>query len=83
MSVIFHATFWPCQMSEVYEDKISFNMHLHCQMLVKTSKCLFLKTFGCKFEVKNTEIQFYGHMSVNDALITQATDNVNSCIAIQ
>ncbi len=58
-------------------------MHLHGQMSVKTSKCLFVRTFGCKFEVNNTEMQFYRHMSMNEAFITQATDNVNSCIAIQ
>jgi hypothetical protein len=60
-------------MSVVYEENISFNVHLHGQMSVKTSKCLFLRTFECKFEVYNTDMQFYGHMSVNDAFITQAT----------
>ncbi len=66
-------------MSVVYEEKISFNGHLHGQMSVKTSKCPFLQTFGCKFEVYNTEMQFYGHMSVNDALgkcsVFQPNDN--------
>ncbi len=57
-------------MSAVYEENISFNVHLHGQMSVKTSKCLF----DCKVEVYNTEMQFYGHMSVNDAFITQATE---------
>jgi hypothetical protein len=73
MSEIFQATFCPCQMSVVYKEKISFNVNLHGQMSVKTSICPFLQTFGRKFEVYNTEIQFYGHMSVNNAFITQAT----------
>jgi hypothetical protein len=58
-------------MSVVYKEKISFNVNLHSQMSVKTSICPFLRTFGRKFEVYNTEIQFYGHMS--NVFITQAT----------
>ncbi len=60
-------------MSVVYEDKISFNVHLHGQMYVKTSKCLFLWTFGRKFEVYNTEMQIYGQMTVKHLFIIQAT----------
>jgi hypothetical protein len=52
-------------MSTVYEEKISFNVHLHGQMSVKTSKCPFLRTFGSKFEVYNTEMEIYGQMTVN------------------
>ena len=55
---------WPCQMSVVYEEKISFNVHLHSQMSLKMSKCPFLQTFGCKFEVYNTEMQIYRVMTV-------------------
>jgi hypothetical protein len=51
-------------MSVVYEEKISFNVHLHGQMSVKKSKCLFLLTFDSELYVYNTEMQFYGHMSV-------------------
>jgi hypothetical protein len=51
-------------MSVVYEENIGFNVHLHGQMSVKTSKCLFLRTFDCELYVYNTEMQFYGHMSV-------------------
>jgi hypothetical protein len=64
-------------MSIFYEEKKSFNVQLHGQMSVKTSKCPFLQTFGSKFEVFNTEMQIYGHMSVNDAFITQATDLIS------
>ncbi len=72
MSVIFMQLFWPCQMSVVYEEKISFNVHLHSQMSIKTSKCPFLRTFDCELYVYNTEMQFYGHMSVKHLFITQA-----------
>jgi hypothetical protein len=60
-------------MSVVYEEKISFNVHLHGQMSVKMSKCLFLQTSDREFEVYNTETQFYGHMTVKHLFITQAT----------
>ncbi len=53
-------------MSVVYEEKISFNVHLHGQMSVKMSKC--------PFEVYNTEMQIYGQMTVNHLFIIQATD---------
>jgi hypothetical protein len=51
-------------------------------MSIKTSKCPFLQTFGSKFKVYNTEMQFYGHMSVNDAFLTQATALTNVSINI-
>ena len=60
-------------MSVVYEEEISFNVHLHGQMSVKTSKCLFLWTFGHKFEVYNTEMHIYGKMTVKHFFIIQAT----------
>ncbi len=64
-------------MSVVYKEKISFNVHLHGQNVrknIQISKCPFLQTFGSKFEVYNTEMQIYGHISVNNAFITQATE---------
>jgi hypothetical protein len=60
-------------MSLVYKERISFNVHLHCQMSVKTSKCLFLQTFDREFEVYKTEMQIYGQMTVNHLFIIQAT----------
>jgi hypothetical protein len=42
-------------------------------MSVKTSKCLFLWTFGFKFEVYNTEMKIYGQMTVKHLFIIQAT----------
>jgi hypothetical protein len=74
MSVFFHATILAVSNVRCLQRKISFNVHLHGQMSVKASKCPFLKTFGSKFEVYNTEMQIYGHMSVNNAFIIQATE---------
>jgi hypothetical protein len=66
-------------MSVVYEEKISFNVHLQGQMSVKMSvkmsKCPFLQTFGLKFEVYNTEMQIYGQMTVKHLFIIQATEH--------
>jgi hypothetical protein len=59
-------------MSVVYEEKISFNVHLHGQMSVKTSKYPFLRTFDRELYVYNIEMQFYGHMSMKQLFITQA-----------
>jgi hypothetical protein len=73
---IFTQLFWPGQMSVVYKEKISFNVLLHGQMSVKMSKCLFLRTFDCEFEVYNRETQFYGHMTVKHLFITQATGHI-------
>jgi hypothetical protein len=52
--------------------KISFNEHLHDQMSVKNGQ--ILRTFGRKFEVYNTEMQFYGQLTVKHLYIKQATD---------
>ena len=57
-------------MSVVYEEKISFNVHLHSQMSVKTSKCPFLRTFDPEFEAYNIEIQIYGQMSIKTDIWT-------------
>ncbi len=59
-------------MSVVYEEKISFNVHLHCQMSVKTSKYPFLRTFDRELYVYHIEMQFYGHMSLKHLFIAQA-----------
>jgi hypothetical protein len=60
-------------MSVVNEEKISFSVHLHGQMSLKTSKCPFLRTFGRKFEVYNTEMQINGKMTVKYLFIIQGT----------
>ena len=60
-------------MSVVCEEKISFNVHLHSQMSVKTSKCPFLRTFDPEFEAYNIEIQIYGQMTMKHLFIIQAT----------
>ena len=52
-------------------------MWQHGHMSVATDIWPSLRTFGRISDqtfVYNTEIQFYGHMSVNDAFITQATE---------
>ena len=60
-------------MSVVYNEKISFNVHLHGQMSVKMSKCLFLQTFDHEFEVYNIEMQIYRQMTMKHLFIIQAT----------
>ena len=66
-------------MSIVYEEKISFNVHLHGQMSVKMSKCLFLRTFDHEFEVYNIEMQIYRQMTMKHLFVIQATEVCDRC----
>jgi hypothetical protein len=51
---------------------LDINLRFITQKCKFTVKCPFLQTFGCKFEVYNTEMQIYGKMTVKHLYIIQA-----------
>jgi hypothetical protein len=73
MSVHFYATILALKNVCNLWEKISFILHLHGQMSVITHILLWQRTFGRELYIYNTEMQFYGHMTVNHLFIIQGT----------
>ncbi len=73
MSVIFQAIILAMKNVHNLWEKISIILYLHSQMSIITDTLPWLQTFGYELYVYKTEMQFYGHMTMNHLFIIQGT----------